>query len=229
MKAREVAGGGRAVEVAPERLGRWLENFAERNGGVRRTVLTPAEVVLVAGDGTTATVVVPFGPLAVDGDRVEHDGLEAGVLIEHVTRPRRIGLLLARLGAHSVGVAVGGRVERSRTDRHLVHGRSAAGGWSQRRFARRREGQARDALRRAADDAADVLVPRAGELDAVVLGGDRRALDALRTDPRLEPIFALAVPRILDLGEPRRTVLDEAVVRARAVEVVIRDSGAAPA
>ena len=110
----------------------------------------------------------------------------------------------------------------SRTDRHQVHGRSAAGGWSQQRFARRQEGQARQALRAAAEDALDVLGPRLPELDAVVLGGDRRALDELREDRRLAPVFALAVPRILDVGEPRRALLDEAAEQARAVAILVR-------
>ncbi|WP_039739946.1 acVLRF1 family peptidyl-tRNA hydrolase, partial [Saccharomonospora halophila] len=142
-RTRQAPGGGRAVEVEPERLHRWFERFAERNDGVVGTVLGPHEVVVTGGDGTTATVTVPFGPLGQEGVR---DGLAVDALVEHALRSRRIGLFLVRLGAHSVGVAENGRVTVSRTDRHLVQGRSAAGGWSQQRFARRRGGQARQAL-----------------------------------------------------------------------------------
>jgi peptide subunit release factor 1 (eRF1) len=112
----------------------------------------------------------------------------------------------------------------SRTDRHLVHGRSAAGGWSQQRFARRRAGQARTALAAAAQDAFEVLVPRLSEVDAVVLGGDRRALDRLREDRRLAPLFARAEPRVLEISEPRRTGLEEAAEQAISVELVLRDT-----
>ncbi|PRX46013.1 hypothetical protein B0I33_108160 [Prauserella shujinwangii] len=221
-RTRAVSGGGRAVEVEPERLDRWFARFAERNDGVRETVLRPERVVVTGGDGTTATARVPFPPLPGAAGEVR-PGLAVAPLVEHAGVPRRLGLLLVRLGGHSVGVAEGGRVLVSRTDRHLVHGRSAAGGWSQQRFARRREGQARQALRAAADDALDVLGPHLGELDGVVLGGDRKALDELRRDPRLERVFALAVTTLPDLGEPRRTVLDEAAGRARSVEIVVRD------
>lgn len=221
-RQRDVSGGGRAVEVGPERLGRWFDRFAERNDGVRGTTLSRTDVVVRGGDGTTATVTVPFAPLDIDGGQ-ERPGLDIGALIEHVSRPRRVGLLLVRLGGHSLGIASGGTVELSRTDRRLVHGRNAAGGWSQHRFARRREGQARQALRAAAEDVLEVLVPRLGELDAVVLGGDRRALDDLREDRRLAPVFAMAQPWVLDVREPRRTVLDDAAERVRAVEIVIRD------
>lgn len=221
MRVREVAGGGRAVEVAPERIARWFDGFERRNGGVARTVVTPQQVVVHAENGTTATVAPPFEPLEATG---EHTGLAVDALVEYANRERRIGLVLARLGAHSVGVAVGERVVLSRTDRHLVHGRSSAGGWSQQRFARRRDKQAREALERAAADVLDVLGPELTSLDAVVVGGDRRAIDELRADTRLAPVFALAGPGVLDIGEPRRALLDEAAVRARAVEVVVRDA-----
>lgn len=218
---REVSGGGRAVEVEPERLAGWFVRFGERNGGVESTSLDPGEVVVTASDGTTATVAVPCPPLSEAADG-EVEGLAVEALVRHVLRPRTVGLLLVRLGGHSVGVAENGRVVVSRTDRHLVHGRSAAGGWSQQRFARRRSGQARQALRSAAADALEVLGPRVSELDGVVLGGDRKALDELREDRRLAGVFALASPRVLELGEPRRALLDEAAARARAVEIVVR-------
>ncbi|CAM3110095.1 acVLRF1 family peptidyl-tRNA hydrolase [Saccharomonospora xinjiangensis] len=221
VRKRQAPGGGTVVEVEPERLARWLDRFAERNDGVIRTEIDPRQVRFVGGNGVTATVVVPFEPLAVEAG-TQGEGLCAGVLLDHVLTPRRIGLLLVRLGGHSVGVAEGGRVTVSRTDRHLVHGRSAAGGWSQQRFARRRDGQARQALRAAADDAADILGSRVTDLDAVVLGGDRKALEELRADRRLGAVFAKAEPRVLDVVEPRRTVLDDAAERSRAVEIVVR-------
>ena len=218
-RVRQVGGGGKAVEVEPERLAGWFDRFAVRNGGIVSVAAGPTRVVVSAADGTTATVEVPFPPLEPRGESGEP---AVASLVEHVSRPRRIGLLLVRLGAHSVGVAEGPDVLVSRTDRHLVHGRNAAGGWSQQRFARRRDGQVRRAMRGAADDAADVLGRRVSELDGVVLGGDRAALDELRDDPRLRPVFALASPRVLDVPEPRRAVLEEAARRARAVEVVLR-------
>lgn len=220
-KARQVAGGGRAVEVPPERLEGWYARFASRNDGVRSTVSEPGSVVVTAGNGVSATATVPFGPLPVTGT---FDGLAVDAFVSHVLVPRRIALLLVRLGSHSLGIAFGGRVELSRTDRHLVHGRSAAGGWSQQRFARRRVGQARQSLQAAAQDAFEVLVPRLSEVDAVVLGGDRRALDEVREDVRLAPLFARAESRVLDIPEPRRSVLEDAAERATAVEIVLRDA-----
>ena len=174
-----------------------------------------------AQDGASATVDVPFGRLG--GDLGTRPGLDVAPLVEHVNRTRSIGLVLSRKGAHSVGVARGGRVEQSSTDRHLVHGRTKAGGWSQQRYARRRAGESRRALESAADAVARVLLPRRDELDGLVLGGDRSALDSLRADPRLAGLLGAAEGRVLDVPEPRRSVLDEAARRAVAVEVGVRD------
>ncbi|MFD5831778.1 acVLRF1 family peptidyl-tRNA hydrolase [Lentzea sp. NPDC060358] len=212
MSRVRVVPGGRAVEVEPERVAGWIGRFAERHGEIDVRV-SEREVVLSAADGATAA-------FATRG------GTSVEEVLEKLAEPRRIGLVLVRLGGHSVGVAFGGRVEVSATDRKQVHGRIKAGGWSQQRFARRREGQARVALQAAADDVVRVLVPRLGQLDGVVLGGDRQALDVLRDDRRLAGVFKMAEDRVLDVPEPRRSVLDEAAGRARCVEIVIQDTRA---
>lgn len=220
MRVREAAGGGRAVEVEPERLAGWFDRFAARHDGVTRTRLGGERVTVTATDGATATVTVPFGGLVATG---EHDRLHLDALHAHLAVPRRIGLVLVRLGGYSVGIAVDGTVETSSTGARQVHGRTRKGGSSAGRFARRREGQARVSLAAAADTVARVLLPVAGSLDALVLGGDTAALTELRADRRLHALLARAEPRILDVPEPRRVVLDEAARRARAVEVVVTD------
>lgn len=219
-RTRELGAGGRAVEVEPERLGGFLDRFATRHGGVRHTTVTAQRVEVAAADGWTASIPVPFGPLAAPpGQRA---GLAVDELLGHLLLPRTLGLVLVRLGGYSVGVTRDGAVLSSKTGSRPVHGRIAAGGQSQQRFSRRRENQARVALQAAADTAARVLLPRADELDAVVLGGDTAALRALAADPRLVALLARAEPRVLDIPEPRRAVLDDAARRARCVEVELR-------
>ncbi|MBP2472754.1 hypothetical protein JOF53_001626 [Crossiella equi] len=219
-RVRQVAGGGRAVEVSPERLHGFLERFGSRHDGVLSSVYASGQAAFTARDGSTAVLDVPFGGVP----DLRADGLECAGLVAHLLQPRRVALVLVRLGGHSVGIAEGEKVVLSATDRRLVHGRNKAGGWSQQRFARRREGQARVALQAAADDVFRVLVPQLSTVDAVVLGGDRAALAELRADRRLAPLMARAEDRVLDVPEPRRSVLEEAAERARAVEVVITES-----
>lgn len=199
--SRPAAGGGRWVEVAPERLGRWLEGFAARHGEPVRSGTCYA-----APDGATAEVEVPFPPL--EGD-----------LLAHCLRPRRLGLLLVRLGGHAVGVADGERLVVSKVGSRQVHGRSAAGGWSQQRFARRREGQVRVALDAATQTAVDVLLPHAASLDAFVTGGERTAVATVLADRRLAPLVGTARGRFLDVPDPRLAVLQGAPALARAVRI----------
>jgi len=118
-------------------------------------------------------------------------------------------VFLVRLGGFAAGVFAGSppRLASSKVGTRLVHGRSAAGGTSQRRFARRRENQAAAAIDAAADTAVKVLVPYSGRLDAVVLGGDRRAVTAATADPRLRPVMRHAVDRFLTVPDPRLAVL----------------------
>jgi hypothetical protein len=84
-------------------------------------------------------------------------------------------------------------------------------------------GQARAALAEAADLAARLLLPALDRLDAVVLGGDRRAMAGLRDDRRLRPLFELATERFLTVPEPRLVVLADTPRLFRAVRIELAE------
>jgi len=207
------AGGVRWIEVSPERLAGWLESFAQRHGDITSGA-GPAVVTFRAADGAAAECHVPFPPLPEGTDTAEG-------ICAHARAERTVGVLLVRLGGYAAGVFTGpgAHLAASKVGSRLVHGRSAAGGTSQQRFARRREKQASEALGAAADTAAAVFGPYEGKLDAVVLGGDRRAIAGLRDDPRLRPYFDLAVERFLTVPDPRLTVLRGAPRLFQAIRV----------
>lgn len=206
------AGGGRWVEVPPERLVTWVVTFAERHGGAAGQPVTTGEsgaaVTFTAADGATAECHPPFPPLPAGVPGAVRAAAEA--LAAHAAADRTVGVLLVRLGGYAAGVFSGSppRLVDSKTGSRPVHGRSAAGGWSQQRFARRRENQAATALRAAADAAAEVF-GRYGpdQLDAVVLGGDKRSAAGLTDDARLEKYLAKATGRFLTVPDPRLAVL----------------------
>jgi hypothetical protein len=230
------AAGGRWVEVPPERLVSWIATFAQRHGGAAadRPVTTDENgtaVTFTAADGAVAECHPPFppvpagGPLPAEAPSAEAPSAEAPsaevppeaavraaaeALAAHAAADRTVGVLLVRLGGYAVGVFTGSpsRLTDSKTGSRPVHGRSAAGGWSQHRFARRRENQAAVALQAAADAAAEVF-GRYGpdRLDAVVLGGDKRSAAGLRGDARLEKYLAKATGRFLTVPDPRPAVL----------------------
>jgi VLRF1 release factor-like protein len=209
-------------ELPPARLARWLERWAADHASVAATDVGEREVVFTAADGASVACEPPFAPIPAQA-RGRRDGFDPAPLLDHLARERTVGVLLVRLGGHAAGVFAGDRLVESKVGSRLVHGRHRKGGSSSGRFSRRREGQARVALQAAADVAARVLVPWAGRLDAVVLGGDRRALDAVLEDPRLAPLRALAEPRVIDVPDPRLAVLRTAPERF--LVTIVRPSG----
>lgn len=237
---------GRWLDVSPARFPGWIAAFAERHGvaasGAPLTVaVTSGNVIFTAPDGAVAECHPPFPPVVglpvatpsrsavVGPPHVDPSDPAAcaQAIAAHAVAPRTVGVLLVRLGGYAAGVFTGSPPElaASKTGSRLVHGRSAAGGWSQHRFARRREKQAAEALQAAAGAALAVFGrweaqgspssdnskrrPRTG-LDAVVLGGDKRAVAALREDPRLAPYLDLAADRFLTVPDPKLAVLKDA-------------------
>lgn len=166
-------------------------------------------VTFTAEDGAVAECHPPFSEsFAVLPDPASPEQAAAAVAA-HARVPRTVGVLLVRLGGYAAGVFTGYPPELAdaKVGSRLVHGRSAAGGWSQHRFARRREKQANEALEAAANTALAVF-GRGPRLDALVLGGDKRATAELRDDPRLAPYLALATERFLTVPDPKRAVLE---------------------
>lgn len=193
-------------------MARWIAGFTERHDGARATV-DGAGLLLTGGDGAAALLEYPPGA----GAASTVDEFVDGAAVE-----RRIGLLLVRRGGIAVGVAAGESLVRSKVDSAYVQGRTAAGGWSQQRFARRRENQARALAGDAAGLAHRLLAD--GPLDALVTGGDKRLVETVLADPRLTGLPAAA--RHLDVPDPRLSVLQAAVPAARAVHITLRDPSA---
>ena len=200
------------VLVAPERLQRWLDGFTERHGPTSWRFR--ADVVAgSAADGARVECRVPFPPLQLD------ESLPYGGLVAHAKRDRTVGVIVVRRGGYAAGVFEGRTLVFSKVGSRHVQGRSAAGGQSQQRFARRRQKQAREAFEAAADVAVRVVVPEAGRLDAVVLGGDRSAVGQVMDDPRLAPLRVLVVDDHLSVPDPRLAILKDTPRLFRAVRI----------
>jgi len=189
----------RTVRVAPERLARWLTGFAERHGKVIVSQCG-GQVILSAADGAQALISVPFPPPPLGASTLDD-------LVHHVAVERQVGALLVRKGGYAVGVFAGRELIRSKVGSSYVQGRTKAGGWSQQRFARRRENQADKAYQLAAEAASAVLLPAVDDLETIFLGGDRAGAEAVLADSRLPPVRAKASSHVLPVAEPRLSVL----------------------
>jgi hypothetical protein len=263
-------GSARWLDVSAERFPGWISSFARRHGDSAPLLSVPAggAVTFTAPDGAVAECHPPYPESFALPPGLADPGEAAAVIAAHARAPRAVGVLLVRLGGYAAGVFTGypPALADSKVGSRLVHGRSAAGGWSQHRFARRREKQANEALDAAADTAvavfsrwtsgmaatgaaarastaaarastapahrpaardtpprgagrtrsgsgvaaggAGLAAGRGRRLDAVVLGGDKRAVAELRDDPRLAPYLAIATERFLTVPDPKRAVLE---------------------
>ena len=191
----------RVVEVAPERLDRWLVGFGERHDGVATSTAERA----VGGDGATATF-----------DRFAHDPL---------------GVVLVRRGGYACALVSGGSVGVSKVGTRHVQSRTAAGGWSQQRFARRRGNQADALVEAVAGHALRVLLggnesPATGAHGipaGLVVGGDRALVAQVLDDSRLRALAHVSRRELYDLPDPKRDVLARAVARGRAIRVTLSE------
>ena len=272
---KNVAGSGaKWVDVSGDRFPGWIASFAVRHGvpASAGPVGAPENSLIVTCDTHYVTFTAPDGAVAEchppfpeslawpsPGDRPASAATDPAVgaapavitaaVAGHAAAPRSVGVLLVRLGGYAAGVFTGypPALADAKTGSRLVHGRSAAGGWSQHRFARRREKQASEALDAAADAAVLIFgrwesgtaatgpagkgpsgksaagktaaAGRGGRLDAVVLGGDKRAVAELRDDPRLAPYLAIATERFVTVPDPKRAVLEAAPKLFLAVKI----------
>ncbi|HET7350275.1 MAG TPA: acVLRF1 family peptidyl-tRNA hydrolase [Marmoricola sp.] len=193
------------VLVPPARLARWVENFAARHGSSALDV-QQGQLTGIADDGSTFAAALPFGG-TYDGPPVVED------FVASCLAPPRWGVLLVRKGGFAVARLQGEELAESKVGQRHVQGRTKAGGQSQQRFARRRDNQARHAYEAAAEHAARILPG----VECLVTGGDHAAVEAVLADRRLADL--VVVPPFLAVPDPRRSVLDKAVVDAGAARV----------
>jgi hypothetical protein len=212
-RPRPAAGGGRTLGVVPERLGRWLDGVADRHGAFTSVGVDDGVVRIGCADGTAVTLRAPFGWTP--------EPALLSAFTAAARQPRTAAVLLVRRGRWAVGVFAGPDLVASKVDSRLVQGRTAAGGWSQQRFARRRANQTDAVVDAAADTAVRVLLPHAGAVEALFTGGDRGLVEAVLADPRLTPLAALRREPALEVGEPTKAALLGTPQQFRAVAVHI--------
>jgi hypothetical protein len=169
----------------------------------------------MGADGARAWLEVPFPPLPAIASGTD----PREVLVAHAARLRTVGVILVRRRGHAIGLFTGSDLVASKVDSAYVQGSTRAGGWSQQRYARRRANQAMAAFADAADTAARILLPHAAQLDAVICGGDRTAVEAVLADARLRPLAGLRAGPFLSVPDPRLPILQATPEQFRAVHV----------
>ena len=134
--------------------------------------------------GDRAIVIAPSFPVTQSEVFDEWNEIPLWALLN---QNRTVGVVLVRLGRYSVAVLRGSDLTSSKTDSRYVKGKHHAGGTSQLRYTRIREGQMRRLYVKVCESIRDQFDPVASELDFVILGGEKFTLNGfLKVCPRLD-------------------------------------------
>ncbi len=181
--------------------------------------------VVSAADGSVATVHGPAWLADLPGESERAD-VAASLDPERLSQLSPVfGAILLRRAGYVVALFQGrDLVERKIATRH-IHGRTAAGGWSQQRYARRRANQADEIVAACAASAALLLArPHRAAVQFLVTGGDR-PLVAAALD-QLPPVLAtMPVAAHLPVGTADRRALADLPDRVLAVSIEIAEAG----
>ena len=216
----------RRLDIGAGRLSRWIDGFAQRHGPAAVTSAASDRIEIHARDGARVVLHVSFpADFTADcasgpdmGDDAElTPAVAARAVAENAAAQRDLAVILVRRGGYAVAVLTRGQVTASKVGSAYVQGRTAAGGWSQQRFARRRENQAQGLLSSAADVAVRLLTPVRAQF--LVTGGDRDLVERLLADPRLSELAQLARGPHLEVGDPRKSDVESLPVRLKEVRV----------
>jgi len=213
---KQQPGAGRTAFIPGPRVTGWVERFAASHGAVAEEP-DDGGTLLRAADGATALLKAPW---PVDG-RPGKGTTTVERLASLASQERRLGIVLVRRGGYAVGVVSGGTVSASKSGSRYVQSRSAAGGSSQQRFARRRENQANALTEAVAGYAAGVFAGHS--IEYLVLGGDAALSAAVLAEAALKEYASRTRLAFLAVADPNATVLRRAAADACSVRIQVTD------
>ncbi|GAB3522466.1 acVLRF1 family peptidyl-tRNA hydrolase [Arthrobacter monumenti] len=221
--------GSRSTSVPPERLVGWLQRFEASHGKVAARRIDEG-VALMAGDGASAWVdlseVQPaefiHNLLPQDGDEPINAADAIAELARAAAVDGKTGVILLRRGGYAEGVVEAGRLIASKTGTRYVQSRTAAGGWSQQRFARRRANQASGLVEVAAEQAARVI--SRAEVRQLAYGGDRALCAELMQHRLMAPLASLPRLPFLDVPDPRLQILQRVALNLNSFPITVTDA-----
>ena len=182
--------------------------------GVER--LAVAEALEESGSGDTGTAVFVTAnrivairpPIPLDTD-IRAAGTHTDGLRRLLNSEPVIGVVLLRLGRYAVGVLRGETLIATKTDSRYMKNRHRAGGQSQRRFERSRERLIRELYDKTSEVARSIFTPYLGEIDYVLLGGERGTLNGFvkRCSLMQRELGSKTLARRLSVAQPNQKAL----------------------
>jgi len=183
---------------------------------IEATVVSKTGVCLFWG--VVKRLIYPPFPIQ---DNAVFTGYATGPLISILKHDRTIAIVLVRLGAYGLGVCRGEKLIVNKVGTGLIHARHRQGGSSSQRFRRHREKQIEQFLIRVCERVHEYIVPKIKNVDHIVYGGARTTIELLQKQcPVLESLQNRVLPPLLDISDPRQSVLEAAARRIWSSHVV---------
>ena len=188
-------------------LREWYRFLAPTLDGPGGDALLRSDTGLAAfRQGDRGLAIVP--PFPVLEQAVTKDW-EDGPLRSILTADYTVGVVLLRLGRYLVAVFRGTKPVVTKTDTRYVKGKHHAGGTSQLRFKRIREGQMRKLFDEACQVVGSRFEPHERDLDYILLGGEKLTLSGfLKVCPYLQRREDLILDRRLNIRDPKHDTLE---------------------
>ena len=192
-------------------LREWRQFLSRAEAAPGGDALLKSDTGLVAlRSGDRGLAILPPFPLTAE---LAGPGLRSGwdtaPLTQLLTQDYTVGVLLLRLGRYLVAVFEGERLLVSKTNTRYVKGKHHAGGTSQLRFQRVREGQMRKLYDETCRIVQDRFAPHIRQMDYILLGGDRLTLSGfMKVCPYLQQRRGKIIDRRLNIRDPKHDTLE---------------------
>ncbi len=187
-------------------------NISPKISGELIKIITtsPTGAAIFRADGQIRLLLPPF-PIQ---ETTIFTSLETMPLRSLLERDYFIGVVLVRLGSYAIGICRGDKFISHKVGTGLVHGRHRQGGSSAHRFERHRDKQIESFLIRVGGHIREQFEPYVKSMDYLSFGGARTTiLMAQKYCPWLEKLDKTILPPLLDIPEPRLSVLQAAISR----------------
>lgn len=218
-------GDGESLYLTPAALAAWPEGrdaaLAEWRQFLAAAEQLPGGAALGQSDtglalfrdsgGRGLAIIPPFPLTAALAGPGPLPGWDARPLAQLLATDYIVGVILLRLGRYLTAVFEGTQPAVSKTDARYVKGKHHAGGTSQLRFQRIREGQARKLYDETCRAAQGRFAPYADRLDYLLLGGDKQTLNAFaKVCPLIRQYQAQGklLNRRLNIRDPKHAALE---------------------
>ena len=189
------------------RLREWFKFAAPALNGPGGDALLKSDTGLVVFRvGERGLAIIPPFPVT---EQAANDTWDEGPLRQLVATDYMVGVVLLRLGRYLVAVFKGTEPVVTKTDTRYVKGKHHAGGTSQLRFKRIREGQMRKLFDEACQVVGSRFEPHERQLDFILLGGEKLTLSGfLKVCPYLQRRRDIILDRRLNIRDPKHDTLE---------------------